>query len=259
MHISLRILLALLGFIVTILAIAGVAQLATASWPPVVAIVVAGTAVSAGVLWLVRLLRRRLDRKPWDLLKFDRTALPLVVCGIALAAVVALAGGAVSVWLGFADWGLEDAVLAELSRPATIISLAATTLLVQGFPEELVFRGYILGNLHERLPLWGAVVISSLIFGSIHVVSRSGATTISERLVYAVMAIGFGLVLAVCRTVSGSLWLGIGFHAGHDAFVRMFVTVRPDAFIAAYLVTFGALATAAAVAWRASRRTPATL
>ena len=55
------------------------AQLATASWPPVVQIVVAGTAVSAAVLWLVRLLRRRVDRKPWDVLKFDRTALPLVV------------------------------------------------------------------------------------------------------------------------------------------------------------------------------------
>jgi hypothetical protein len=103
MNISLRILLAVLGFLATILIIGGAVQLATVSWPPVVAVVLAGTFVSVGVFWLVRLLRRRVDRKPWDVLKFDRTALPLVVCGIVLAAVVVLAGGAVSVWLGFAD------------------------------------------------------------------------------------------------------------------------------------------------------------
>jgi membrane protease YdiL (CAAX protease family) len=246
-----RIVLALLGFIATILVVGALAQLATASLPMVVSLVIAGLAVSASVFGLIHLLRRRVDHKPQDLVRFDRTMLPLLLSGIAIAAVVALLGGAVSVWLGFATWGTD---WGGASLSTAVISIAASTLLVQGFPEELVFRGYIFANLREKLPQGTTVVVSSLIFGSIHVFSKGGAETLTERLVYALMAVGFGLMLACCRVVSGSLWLGVGFHAGHDAFVRMFVTLRPEAFIRAQLVTFGALVLAAYLTASGSRR-----
>ncbi|KJK42781.1 hypothetical protein UK23_35680 [Lentzea aerocolonigenes] len=248
-----RIMLALLGFVATILIVGVLVQLATASLPMPVPMVVGGLAASAAVFGLVRLLRRRLDRKPQDLVRFDRTTTPLLLSGIAIAVVVALLGGAVSVWLGFADWGVDWSAAAEVGMPAVIVSLAASTLLAQGFPEELVFRGYIFANLREKMPAWATVVVTSLIFGSIHVFSHGGANTLTERLVYAVMAAGFGLMLATCRVVSGSLWLGVGFHAGHDAFVRMFVTLRPDAFIGAQLVTFSALVLAAYLTGSGSR------
>lgn len=254
MHISLRILLVLLGFFACVLAVGLTVQ--AASLPATVAKVIAGVAVSASVLGLVHLLRRRVDRKPQDLVRFDRTAPPLLVAGIAIAAVVAVAGGAAAVLLGFATWGLDGATTAKLAAvglPTVIISTVAGALLVQGFPEELVFRGYMFANLREKLPLWGTIAVTSVLFGSIHVVSNGGATTLGERLVYAVMATGFGLMLASCRTVSGSLWLGIGFHAGHNAFVRMFVTLRPDAFIGAQLVTFGALVVAALITFATAR------
>lgn len=247
---GMRIVLAVLGFIATILVVGVPLQLATAALPLPLPMLIGGVAVSASVLGLVHLLRRYVDRAPQDLVRVDRTTLPLLLSGIVIAAAVALLGGAVSVWLGFADWGVDTGVTAW---PVVIVSLAASTLLVQGFPEELVFRGYIFANLRERLSLRGTIVVSSLVFGSIHVVSHSGAATLGQRLVYAVMAVGFGLMLACCRAVSGSLWLGVGFHAGHDAFVRLFVTLRPDGFIGAQLVTFGALVTAAVITSRRAR------
>ncbi|MGW4209093.1 CPBP family intramembrane glutamic endopeptidase [Lentzea sp. NPDC004789] len=245
-----RIVLALLGFIATILIVGVAVQLTTASLPLPLPMLIGGVAVSASVFGLVHLLRRYVDRKPQDLVRVDRTTLPLLLLGIVIAAAVSLLGGAVSVWLGFADWGADTGTPAW---PVVVVSVAASTLLVQGFPEELVFRGYIFANLRDRLSPRGTIVVSSLIFGSIHVVSHSGATTLAQRLVYAVMAVGFGLMLACCRAVSGSLWLGVGFHAGHDAFVRLFVTLRPDAFIGAQLVTFGALVIAAAITSRRAR------
>ncbi len=258
MHIALRILLALLGFVACLLMFGATAQWATSSLPTMVSLTVTGLAVSAGTFGLVFLLRRYVDRDAWKgAMSFDRTTLPLLLLGVVTAAAVAAIGAAITVRLGFADWGLDAATmakLAELGLPNVIVVTIATTLLVQGFPEELVFRGYMFGNLRARLPLWSAVTVSSLIFGSIHVVSNGGATTLGERLVYAVMATGFGLMLAACRTVSGTLWLGIGFHAGHNAFVRMFVTVRPDAFTEALLVTFGTLVVAAAITFAAQRK-----
>jgi hypothetical protein len=44
----------------------------------------------------------------------------------------------------------------------------AITMLVVYIYEELVFRGWILGALERRLPAWGAIVASSLLFGLWH-------------------------------------------------------------------------------------------
>jgi membrane protease YdiL (CAAX protease family) len=118
-------------------------------------------------------------------------------------------------------------------------------LLVQGFPEELVFRGYMFRNLGGTLPLWATVAISSLIFGVMHVFSSAGATTLGERLLYAVTITGFGLMLAACRTVSGTLWLGIGFHSGYDAFNGRFIRIHEGAFFPASLIVLGILIAAA--------------
>jgi membrane protease YdiL (CAAX protease family) len=127
--------------------------------------------------------------------------------------------------------------------------------LVQGFPEELVFRGYMYRNLGATLPLWATVVSSSLIFGSMHIFSSGGATTVAEHLVYAVAAVGLGLMLAAFRTVSGTLWLGIGFHSGFDAGNNRITIVHHGAFIPAWLSVLVILIAGAActIAVRQSR------
>jgi uncharacterized protein len=137
--------------------------------------------------------------------------------------------------------------VAKQGLATTIAMIAMATLLVQGFPEELVFRGYMFRNLGGTLPLWATVVTSSLIFGSMHVFSSGGATTVPERVVYATAMTGFGLMLAACRTVSGMLWLGIGFHSGHNAFNDCFVTIHQGAFAPAWLIVLGVLLAGAAL------------
>jgi membrane protease YdiL (CAAX protease family) len=118
--------------------------------------------------------------------------------------------------------------------------------LVQAFPEELVFRGYMFCNLGGTLRLWATVASSSLIFGSIHIFSSGGATTIGERLFSVVVMTGFGLMLAACRTITGTLWLGIGFHSGYDAFNGRFIRVYQGAFVPASLIVLGVLIAVAA-------------
>jgi hypothetical protein len=256
-----RILLAWLGFFGCVLVIGTTVQAATDWLPPVISHTAAGLGITAGALGLVFLLRRHVDRRPWSGigLALDRTAIPHLLFGITLAAIVATIEAATTVQLGLADWDWSSAAMTRMvghGLAATVIMIATSTLLVQGFPEELVFRGYMFRNLGATLPLWATVVISSLIFGSMHVFSASGATTVGEHVFYAVASTGFGLVLAICRAVKGTLWLGLGFHGGYDAFIGRFVTVHQGAFIPVWLIVLGVLIACAAFTiavrqWRA--------
>jgi uncharacterized protein len=241
-----RILLAWLGFFGCVLIIGVTVQAVTPWLPSVISYVAAGLGIAASVLGLVFLLRRHVDRRPWSGigLPLDRAAIPHLLLGIVLAAIVTAVAGAIIVQLGLADWGWSAEATKESAAQGlatSILMMAVSTLLVQGFPEELVFRGYMFRNLGQTLPLWATVASSSLIFGSMHVLSNSGASTLGERVLYAVALTGFGLMLAVCRTVSGTLWLAIGFHGGHNAFNDHFLTIHRGAFTAAWLVVLGVL------------------
>ena len=86
---------------------------------------------------------------------------------------------------------------------------------------------WALGQPYRGDPVASAFYPTSLLFGALHVFSNGGATTVPERLVYALMAMGFGLALAVCR--GGSLWLAIGFHLGFNVFHQLFVTPKASA------------------------------
>ncbi|RAS67255.1 CAAX prenyl protease-like protein [Lentzea atacamensis] len=223
-----RILLALLGFLACVF----LPALLTSGLPPMVAYLVGVTGVSASALALVFLLRRYVDREPFRELGLRRKPAD-VVTGFVIAAVTALAAGGLAVLLGFAEWTGVPAVPMWL-----LLVKVLAIFLGQAFPEELVFRGYVMTNLGGG---WRAIVISSVLFGALHVFSNGGATTVPERLVYALMAMGFGLALAICR--GGSLWLAIGFHLGFNVFHQLFVT--PKASAPFELIVFAGLVIAA--------------
>ena len=247
-----RILLAWLGLLGCVLIIGTTVGAATAWLPSAISHAAAGLGVAASAFGLVFRLRRRADRRPWSgiNLTLDRTAIPHLLFGILLATILTTVVAAATVQLGLADWGWSANATKESAEQVSvtaIIMIAMSTLLVQGFPEELVFRGYMFRNLGGTLSLWATVASSSLIFGSMHVFSSGGANTLGERVLYAVAMTGFGVMLAVCRTVSGSLWLGIGFHGGYDAFNGRVITVHQGAFIPASLIVLGALIVGAAL------------
>ena len=76
-----------------------------------------------------------------------------------------------------------------------------------GIVEEIVYRGFLLWYLSLQLPLWAAVLVSSVIFGVGH--SYQGPA--------AAMRTGLvGLAFAILYVVSGSIWLPILAHAAVD-------------------------------------------
>lgn len=76
-----------------------------------------------------------------------------------------------------------------------------------GIVEEIVYRGFVIWYLGGFMPLWAAVIISSIFFGLGH--SYQGPSG-------ALRTGAVGLVFAVLYVVTGSIWLPIVGHALFD-------------------------------------------
>lgn len=107
----------------------------------------------------------------------------------------------------------SDALLQQARfAPITTISLLIGAVLIAPFCEEVFFRGFLVGGLLRRMPGWGAVLASALVFGGVH--GDFGS--------FAVLFV-IGLVLATVRWKVGSLWPSIVIHAANNALAAITV------------------------------------
>jgi len=104
--------------------------------------------------------------------------------------------------------------LAPLFRGAALPELALLALLA-GVGEEALFRGVIQEAIGGALPVWAALVITSLLFGVAHWVSTT----------YAILAGVVGLYLGLLYLLSQNLLAPIVTHALYD-FVALFILTR---------------------------------
>lgn len=223
-----RIILGLAAFLALLLGVSGAVMLlgrAVGLPEPMIA-VIASVAFAASVVALVAALAR-LERRGGTRTR-PRTELgPLAQLGLrwsvhdarslVIAVVVAIAAMVLVAVIGRLT-GLAGAV-DGLGHFSTLQLVGAFTLalvpafVMQGFPEELFFRGYVLNAARVRLP--AAVAISSVLFGSLHFLSQSPATGVLEKFVlYPLMAIALGFACAMARLSTGSLWAAVGIHGG---------------------------------------------
>jgi hypothetical protein len=94
---------------------------------------------------------------------------------------------------------------------ALFISLGWMMLIA--FSEELVFRGYILGNLLESLPnKWIALAISAILFATYHAFSPGIHTLAFANLFLA------GMLLGINYIFTKNLWFSFLLHAGWNFF-----------------------------------------
>lgn len=85
--------------------------------------------------------------------------------------------------------------------PAVAMALSAGTF------EELFFRGVLYKSLEDLLGSWIAIVLSSLVFGFVHLLNPEG--TIVGAVYISVEA---GLLLSAAYVLTRRLWLAIGVH-----------------------------------------------
>lgn len=92
-------------------------------------------------------------------------------------------------------------------NPVSFLLPAIASALSSGFLEELLFRGALFRIVEEWLGSWISIVISSLVFGLVHLTNPDG--TLTGAIFISVEA---GLLLAAAYMVTRRLWMSIGFH-----------------------------------------------
>ncbi|MCE2946638.1 MAG: CPBP family intramembrane metalloprotease [Betaproteobacteria bacterium] len=92
-------------------------------------------------------------------------------------------------------------------NPLSFLLPAVAMALSSGFLEELLFRGALFRIVEEWAGSWVALVVSSFVFGFLHLVNPEA--TVTGALFSSIEA---GLLLAAAYMVTRRLWLGIGFH-----------------------------------------------
>jgi len=93
------------------------------------------------------------------------------------------------------------------TNPVTLMIPAIAMAISSGFLEELLFRGALFRIVEEWLGSWASVVISSVVFGFVHLMNP--AATMTGAIFISIEA---GLLLAAAYMLTRRLWLGIGFH-----------------------------------------------
>lgn len=93
-----------------------------------------------------------------------------------------------------------------------ILYIIGGALVLQGFPEELIYRGWLF-SVTEEQP-WLSLVWTSVAFGLIHLVSQGCQQGSLEFLLYLICPFGFGLLCGASVLWRQSLWWAVGVHTG---------------------------------------------
>jgi CAAX protease family protein len=160
---------------------------------------------AAGFLWMLRVLD--FNPSPWPRalgLPLDSIAQRQFTAGLALGGLLMGADVAVIAALGSLRFHLFLSPHMALRAAGSAVLLLFGALL-----EELSFRGYPFQKLAESFGAFWAVVLLSALFGAVHLRNPNASGWLSWGFFN---TIAFGVLFALARIRSGSLWLSFGFH-----------------------------------------------
>lgn len=113
----------------------------------------------------------------------------------------------------------QDTGFGELARGFEYLLAFLTLVVIAPVAEEILFRGYLLGKLRKHVPLWVAILLTSLLFASLH-------WPVSVMIDVFVLSI----VLCLLRVYSKSLWPSIFLHMIKNGIAFYVLFINPTLF-----------------------------
>ena len=111
---------------------------------------------------------------------------------------------------------IQDTGFDHLSQYYEYILAFVTLVIVAPIVEEILFRGYMYGRLKKFLPVWSAIVITSVLFGLFH-----------GSWVLAIDTFSLSVVLCLLREITGSLWASILLHMTKNGIAFYILFINP--------------------------------
>ncbi len=136
-----------------------------------------------------------------------------VVYAIASVLVMALA----TIVLPFVDFQqVQQTGFNGITQQYELILAFVSLVVVAPVAEEVLFRGYLLGKLRKRAPLWIAILVTSLTFAIVHFAWNVGIDVFV-----------LSIVLCVLRVMTGTLWAPIMLHMLKNGIAFYFLFINP--------------------------------
>ncbi len=99
-----------------------------------------------------------------------------------------------------------------------------TLVIVAPFAEEAIFRGYLYGKLRKSTPIWVAVLVTSLLFGALHM-QWDGNILMGLNVGLDVFVLS--LVMCGLREATGSIWAGVLLHMMKNGLAFYLLFINP--------------------------------
>ncbi len=110
-------------------------------------------------------------------------------------------------WPGFNVDQKQDVGFSDIIMQYQYILAFVSLVIVAPIAEEVLFRGYLFGKLKRSVPVWLAILVTSLVFGIFHL-ANSG--TLAWNL--AIDTFALSIILCLLRVVTGNIWSSILLH-----------------------------------------------
>lgn len=108
---------------------------------------------------------------------------------------------------------------------------AVLSMLLVGFIEEMIFRGFLFRALLKKDPPPVAITISAVTFGIGHIVNLLAGQGGLESLIQVFFAIAWGFLFTFVFYQSGSLWVCIIVHGLVDVFAKFAAAERNSGYV----------------------------
>lgn len=120
-------------------------------------------------------------------------------------------------FLPFIDFDqVQDTGYSQLYQQFEFILALVMLVFIAPVAEEILFRGYLFGKLRAHVPVWAAILLTSILFALVH-----GAWNVG------IDVFALSIVLCLLRIVSGSLWPSILLHMMKNALAFYLLFINP--------------------------------
>lgn len=110
----------------------------------------------------------------------------------------------------------QDTGFSQLGQRYEYILAFITLVIIAPVAEELLFRGYLFGKLLKSVPVWAAVIATSLLFAAVH-----GAWNLAFD------TFALSIVLCLLRLSTGSLWAPMLLHMTKNGIAFYLLFINP--------------------------------